>query len=101
LFLSGGFFFLELVIGPIWSIPMDVAPEFAGTASGLMNTGSAVAAIISPLAFGAIVDLTGNWILPFAVSIGVLLLGVVLSFTMHPERKFVSDAAIAGGVPAE
>ncbi len=101
LFLSGGFFFLELIIGPIWSIPMDVAPQFAGTASGLMNTGSAIAAIISPLAFGAIVDLTGNWILPFAVSIGVLLLGVVLSFTMHPERKFESETAIAGAMPAE
>jgi nitrate/nitrite transporter NarK len=31
LLLSGGFFFLELVIGPIWSIPMDVAPQYAGT----------------------------------------------------------------------
>ncbi len=63
--LSGGFFFLELVIGPIWTVPMDIAPQHAGTASGLMNTGSAVAAIVSPLAFGAIVDITGNWLLPF------------------------------------
>jgi len=59
--LSGGFFFLELVIGPIWSVPMDIAPQYSGTASGLMNTGSAVAAIVSPLAFGYIVDVTGNW----------------------------------------
>jgi MFS family permease len=88
LLLSGAFFFLELVIGPIWSIPMDVAPEYAGTASGLMNTGSAVAAIVSPLAFGKIVDLTGDWHLPFAVSIGLLLLGTALSFTIHPDRKF-------------
>jgi sugar phosphate permease len=88
LYLSTGFFFLELVIGPIWSIPMDIAPQFAGTASGLMNTGSAIAAIVSPIVFGAIVDWTGDWVLPFAVSIGVLLLGVVLSFTMHPERRF-------------
>ncbi len=104
LFLSGGFFFLELVIGPIWSIPMDIAPQYSGTASGLMNTGSAIAAIVSPLVFGAIVDLTGNWILPFAVSIGLLLLGVALSFTMHPERKFVeadNPAVAVAAVPAE
>jgi MFS family permease len=104
LFLSGGFFFLELVIGPIWSVPMDIAPQFAGTASGLMNTGSALAAIVSPLVFGAIVDFTGNWILPFAVSIALLLLGAVLSFTMHPERKFVEKEKpvnLAGAVPAE
>jgi MFS family permease len=73
LFLASGFFCLELVIGPIWSIPMDIAPQYAGTGSGLMNTGSAVAAIVSPLAFGLIVDLTGSWVLPFAVSIALLL----------------------------
>jgi cyanate permease len=88
LFLAGGFFCLELVIGPIWSIPMDIAPQYAGTGSGLMNTGSAVAAIVSPLAFGLIVDLTGSWVLPFAVSIALLLLGCAMAFTMHPERRF-------------
>jgi sugar phosphate permease len=92
LLLSGGFFFLELVIGPVWAIPMDVAPEYAGTASGLMNTGSAVAAIVSPLAFGAIVDMTGDWHLPFAVSIGLLLLGTALAFTTRPGSKFAPEA---------
>ena len=58
-----------------------------------MNTGSAVAAIVSPLAFGKIVDLTGDWHLPFTVSIGLLLLGVVLSFAIRPDRKFVDTAA--------
>ena len=88
LFLASGFFCLELVIGPIWSIPMDIAPQYAGTGSGLMNTGSAVAAIVSPLAFGLIVDLTGSWVLPFAVSIALLLLGCAMAFTMDPERRF-------------
>ena len=88
LLLSSGFFFAELVIGPIWSVPMDIAPKFAGTASGLMNTGSAVAAIVSPIVFGLVVDATGSWTLPFAGSIGLCVLGAVLSFTMHPERRF-------------
>ena len=43
--LSGGFFFAEITIGPMWSIPMDIAPKYSGTAAGLMNTGSAAAAI--------------------------------------------------------
>src|SRR5712671_1272304 len=92
--LSGGFFFLELVIEPIWSVPMDIAPQYSGTASGLMNTGSAVAAIASPLAFGYIVDLTGNWQLPFYGSVGLLLVGAGLAFTMHPDRKFVDKPAV-------
>src|SRR3982074_3890429 len=58
--LSGGFFFAELVIGPMWSVPMDIAPKYSGTAAGLMNTGSALAAVLSPLAFGYIVDLTNH-----------------------------------------
>ncbi|MCJ2082787.1 MFS transporter [Methylobacterium sp. J-090] len=103
LLLSSGFFFAELVIGPIWSVPMDIAPKYSGTAAGLMNTGSAVAAIISPIVFGMIVDMTGNWTLPFVGSIGLCLLGAGLAFTMHPERPFEEEPALPVGrpVPAE
>jgi len=86
--LAAGFFFAEIVIGPMWAIPMDIAPKYSGTASGLMNTGSAAAAILSPLAFGYVADLTGNWHLPFVGSLGLLLLGAVLAPIMHPERSF-------------
>jgi MFS family permease len=47
--LSLGFFFAELTIGPMWAIPMDIAPQYSGVASGLMNVGSAFAAIVSRL----------------------------------------------------
>jgi MFS family permease len=99
--LSGGFFFLELVIGPIWSVPMDIAPQYAGTASGLMNTGSAVAGIVSPLAFGLISDLTGSYQAPFYGSVILLIIGTALSFTMHPDRKFVDDRHMARAVARE
>jgi len=85
--LSLAFFFLELSIGPMWAIPMDIAPNFSGTASGIMNSGSALAAIVSPWVFGLIIDKTGNWTLPFAGSIALLFFGALLSFTMHPERS--------------
>ncbi|GBU19482.1 MULTISPECIES: MFS transporter [Methylobacterium] len=99
LLLSSGFFFAELVIGPIWSVPMDIAPTYSGTASGLMNTGSAVAAIVSPIVFGFVVDKTGDWTLPFAGSIGLALLGAGLAFTMHPERKFEEPVPEAPPAP--
>ena len=86
--LGAAFFFAEIVIGPMWSIPMDIAGKFSGTAAGMMNTGSALAAILSPIAFGYIIDKTGNWQLPFAGSLGFLLLGAMLAPTMHPERAF-------------
>ncbi len=86
--LGAAFFFAEIVIGPMWSIPMDIAGRFSGTAAGLMNTGSALAAILSPIAFGYIIDRTGNWQLPFAGSLGLLLLGAILAPTMRPEKAF-------------
>ncbi|HYB08291.1 MAG TPA: MFS transporter [Alphaproteobacteria bacterium] len=84
--LGCAFFCLELTIGPIWSVPMDIAPGFSGTASGIMNTGSAIAGFVSPIVFGWLVDLTGDWHVPFWGSIGLLLAGAVLAFWMHPER---------------
>ncbi len=89
--LSGAFFFLELTVGPIWAIPMDVAPKHAGTASGIMNTGSAVAGIVSPLAFGVIAQLSGSYALPFVGSIVLLLVGAVLACARpvlrSPDRR--------------
>ena len=86
--LTASLFSAEIVIGPMWSIPMDIAGKYSGTASGLMNSGSALAAIVSPVAFGKIVDLTGDWHLALLGSIGLLLVGAALAFTMHPERRF-------------
>ena len=91
--LSSGFFFAELIIGPIWSIPMDIAPKYSGTGSGIMNTGSAVAAIVSPVVAGILIDQTGNWELPFIVTMGLLALGAALSFTMRPDRQFEDNPA--------
>ncbi len=70
--LCTGFFFAEMTIGPMWAIPMDIAPEHAGTASGMMNTGSALAAIISPVVSGFLIDRFGNWELPFLGSMGLM-----------------------------
>jgi MFS family permease len=91
--LSVAFFFAEFTVGPMWTIPMDIAPEFAGSASGLMNTGSPLAAILSPIVFGYVIDKTGNWNLPFIGSIAVLLLGSVVAFWMKPEDPFIPAAA--------
>jgi MFS family permease len=86
--LSLGFFFAEMTIGPMWAIPMDIAPKFSGTASGMMNTGSALAAIISPVIGGMIIDYTGNWNLIFVGSMILMIVGALLAFTMKPSEKF-------------
>jgi sugar phosphate permease len=98
--LSLAFFFSEFTIGPMWAIPMDIAPRFSGSASGLMNTGSALAAIISPLVFGYVIDKTGNWESPFLGSIGLLLIGSVLAFLMKPGEGLAGGSFTAVDQPA-
>jgi len=90
--LSAAFFFAEFTIGPLWAIPMDVAPRFTGSASGVMNSRSALAAIISPIVFGYVIDRTGNWDLPFLGSIGLLFCGSILVFWTKPERELAGAA---------
>ena len=74
---------------------MDIAPRYAGTASGMMNFGFGLAGIISPLFFGTMIDLTGTWTVPFLVSIGLLLLGAVLAFYLRPDRPFIDEEDVA------
>jgi MFS family permease len=88
--LSLAFFFAELVVAPIWAVPMDIAPEHAGTASGMMNFGFGIAGILSPLVFGALLDWTGGWTLSFVGSIALLLVGAGMSFRMRPDRRFAA-----------
>ena len=101
--LSAGFFFAEMTIGPMWAIPMDIAPEHAGTASGMMNTGSALAAILSPVVGGFLIDRFGNWDLPFFGSMVLMGLGVILALRMQPEHRFEDvsrPAESASGIAA-
>ncbi len=86
--LAAAFFCVELVVAPIWAVPMDIAPRYSGSASGMMNFGFGIAGIISPFVFGYLIDRTGSWTLPFAGSICLLLLGAGLAFRMHPNRPF-------------
>ncbi len=94
--LAAAFFSIELVVAPIWAVPMDIAPKYSGSASGMMNFGFGLAGIISPFVFGYLIDRTGSWTLPFAGSTFLLLLGAGLSFLMHPDRPF-EVGKVSGG----
>src|SRR6266550_2544257 len=90
--LSVAFFFSEFTVGAFWAIPMDIAPRYSGFASGFMNSGSALAAIVSPLIGGYIVDKTENWSMTFVAGIALLLLGAVMAFWMKPDEELEDPA---------
>ncbi|WP_233238815.1 MFS transporter [Bordetella sp. LUAb4] len=79
-------FFLELSAGPVFATPMDIAPAYAGVATGFVSTAAGLAAVASPITFGYIVDVTGSYTSPFIVSIAILAFGIVMSFWMRPDR---------------
>jgi sugar phosphate permease len=87
--LSLAFFFAELIVAPIWAVAMDIAPTYAGTASGMMNFGFGLASIVSPIFFGYSIEWTRSWTLAFSVSIALLLLGALLASRLRPDKPFV------------
>jgi sugar phosphate permease len=89
--LTASLFFLELVISPAWAVPMDVGGEYSGTVSGIMNMAGSLAASVSPIIFGALVQ-RGFWITPFFITAGVLLTGALIwTFLIDPERSVVQS----------
>ena len=93
--LAASNFFLDMVLGPAWAVPMDVAGPSSGTVTGVMNMTGAVGASISPLVFGMLVQ-HGSWIAPFFVTAAVLVTGALIwIFLIDPEKSVVDRIRIA------
>ncbi|HLZ05496.1 MAG TPA: MFS transporter [Bradyrhizobium sp.] len=90
--LSAAFFFLEFIVSPIWSLPMDLMPSRSGTASGIMNFGFGMAGIVSPLVIGGLVNWTGNWSLAFSTSIAIVVCGLVATLVVGSRMGFGKGA---------
>jgi MFS family permease len=97
--LTASLFFLELVIGPAWAVPMDVGGEFSGTVTGTMNMAGSLAASASPIIFGVLTQ-RGFWIAPFLITAGVLLTGALIwTFLIDPEKSVVEERIPKMGSP--
>ena len=93
-YLALSFFFLELTNAVLWSLPLDIAGQYAGTAGGMMNTGFGVAGMISPVVFGFLIQHTGSYQLPFFLSAGLLVVGALVSLLIDPTRKLQEPSAV-------
>jgi MFS family permease len=93
--LASAFFFAEMIVAPIWAVPMDITPRYAGWAAGMMNFGSAFAGIVSPPLFGSMLDMTGSWELPFLALTAMLAAGAALAFWLSPDRPFEEEGVLS------
>ncbi len=91
--LGAAFFFLEMTVAPVWAVPIDVAPQFAGSAGGVISTAAGLAATLSPALYGIITDLTGSYRLPFVVSLALMGAGIWVSFYMRPDRPLLDETS--------
>jgi ACS family D-galactonate transporter-like MFS transporter len=82
--LAAAFFFLELSNAVLWTLPLDIAHTYAGTAGGMMNTGFGVAGMISPVVFGVLIERTGHYELPLFISAALLLVGAICALWVDP-----------------
>ncbi|ASL42059.1 putative sulfoacetate transporter SauU [Burkholderia sp. AD24] len=102
-FLSASFFFLEITNPVLWTLPLDIAGKYAGTAGGMMNTGFGVAGMISPVVFGYLIEKTGSYNVPFTISAGLLAVGVLASLFIDTSKTVEADEERerAVGVPLD
>jgi MFS family permease len=90
--LAASMFFLELTIAPMYAIPMDISREYAGLGSAYIIMGVAIAGIVSPVVFGWLIDLTGNWNVPFATGVVILVMGAAVVGVLRPDVPLVIPA---------
>ena len=90
--LAASMFFLELTIAPMYAVPMDISREYAGLGSAYIIMGVAIAGIVSPVVFGWLIDLTGNWNVPFATGVVILVIGAAVVGGLRPDVPLVVPA---------
>lgn len=74
--LGFAFFCSELADSPLWVVGTEVSREHSATSSACTFTGMALAGAVSPIVVGLLLDVShGRWVVAFAASIVVLLLG--------------------------
>jgi MFS family permease len=91
MFLSASFFFLEITNPVLWTLPLDIAGKYAGTAGGMMNTGFGVAGMVSPVAFGFLIESTGSYDVPFTISACLLGVGIVAALFIDTSKTVEAD----------
>ena len=92
-FLSLGAGWLYFTVGPFWSSITDLSKPYAGTLSGLMNTGANLGGTLSPTLTPWLADSYG-WPIALGLAAGIAFIGGVCWLFIRPglETRSWSDA---------
>ena len=79
-------FFSGLNFPSFWSLPMDMNAKKAGVIAGMMNTGSALAAILAPGITGYVALFMG-WTAALSVGSGLAVISVLIVYLTAPKTS--------------
>lgn len=85
-FLSLGAGWLYFTVGPFWSSTTDLSKPYAGTLSGLMNTGANLGGTLSPTLTPWLAD-TFGWSVSLGIAAGIAFIGGVCWFRIRPGNQ--------------
>ena len=81
----------DVILGPAWATCLDIGKEHAGTVTGCMNSFGQAGGLLSPLAFGWMVEKWGSWNIPLLMTAGAYLLSACLWLLIDPEKALTSN----------
>ncbi|MDH4195306.1 MAG: MFS transporter [Nitrospirota bacterium] len=84
-FLSLGAGWLYFTVGPFWSSTTDLSKPYAGTLSGMMNTGANLGGTLSPTLTPWLADTLG-WSVSLGIAAGIALLGGLCWMFIQPGQ---------------
>ena len=86
-------FGLELTVGVSWALPLDIAADYAGSASSVMNMCGNIGGAISPTMLAYLVRGYG-WDVPFFFASGLCLIAALLFLKIDASRRIFQESAI-------
>jgi MFS family permease len=96
---------LSFYVIPYWTICTDIAPQQAGSLSGLMNFFGICGATISPFLSGIIAQESGAFVAPLELAVAIMLVAastMIFLFRLRPLSEMVGEpptAAVAHAAP--
>jgi MFS family permease len=94
-------FFLSAGIAGKWALTTATAPQsYCTSIAGLMNFGGYLGGTVSPVVTGYVVDVTGSFVIAFAIGAGMSLIGAMALYFMLKAPITAADLAPEAVLPA-
>ncbi len=89
---------LELTVAVSWALCLDIAGDFSGSVTGVMNTLGNLGGAVSAVMIGYLATVYG-WTVPFVVSSVLCGVAAILATRIDPTRPAVTEFEV--GVPRQ